>query len=358
MSKLHLTNEDIYRLTDQMLVRYIFRTEMSRLKPVTKIYGIPRGGTYVARVAHGRPIVLDGVRYNFQMVDAPEECDLYVDDIIDSGSTRAMWSNRDPDTPFVALIDKSLSASTDERRLYAGKWIVFPWEKDEVQRDDTIVGTLLNRLKELPDTRCNANVSAVFQGADDRKAWEDEVQKRCRGLLDALLFRMDGTDQNVTDTPRRMAKMMCREVMAGRFGGPPDLTVFANTRKISQLIISGPIAVRSLCAHHMCPILGHAWIGYIPGERIFGLSKFDRLLDYYAARPQMQEEMTHQVHEHLEQNLQPVALAVMVRATHTCKTWRGVCADPERAVMITSSFSGALFEKDAARAEFLALARE
>ncbi len=173
-------------------------------------------------------------------------------------------------------------------------------------------------------------------------------------ILDALEIALD--DPNVADTPRRYAKMLVQEVCRGRFAPAPKLTTFPNTQQLDELIISGPLSVRSLCSHHFCPIIGQAWIGILPGDRLAGLSKFSRILDWFAARPQMQEELTLQVADYLGEKLAAKGIAVVIKASHTCMTWRGVRECPE-ALMTTSVMRGVFRTKPEARAEFLALIR-
>lgn len=174
-------------------------------------------------------------------------------------------------------------------------------------------------------------------------------------VLDALLI--DITDPHAQKTAQRYAKMMVQETCRGRFTKPPELTAFPNTKQLDECIVVGPIAVRSLCAHHFCPVVGNAWVGYIPGEKeVIGLSKFSRVVDWFARRPQVQEEMVKQIADFLEENLKPKALAVLVDATHMCMTWRGVEEHPS-ATMSTSVMRGAFRDKPEARQEFFALVR-
>jgi GTP cyclohydrolase I len=118
--------------------------------------------------------------------------------------------------------------------------------------------------------------------------------------------------------PRRVARMMGREVFRGRYQPQPVLTDFPNIGSFDQFYAGGPIAVRSCCAHHLVPITGRAWIGIVPSNRVIGLSKFDRLTDWIMARPQIQEEATEQLADALETAIAPRALGVIVRARHLC----------------------------------------
>ena len=134
-----------------------------------------------------------------------------------------------------------------------------------------------------------------------------------------------------------------------------DFTTFANTEGYDELVLVENIPVRSLCEHHMLPFFGVAHVGYLPGERILGLSKFARVVDFFAQRPQTQERLTKQIAEHLLQQLDPRGVGVVIEAEHTCMSLRGVRAVGARTV--TSTLFGSLREDAAARAEFLTLTR-
>lgn len=183
---------------------------------------------------------------------------------------------------------------------------------------------------------------------------EAEVAHHVHQLLRALVIDT-AEDHNTRDTPRRVARMLVREVMRGRFEPPPAMTDFPNVGKLDEVYTVGPITVRSLCAHHLLPIVGRAWVGVIPNPtgKVIGLSKFSRLTDWVMARPQIQEEATVQLADALEQVLEPRGLALVVRASHLCMTWRGV-RDSE-SEMVTSVMRGIFRDKPEARAEVLAL---
>jgi len=181
---------------------------------------------------------------------------------------------------------------------------------------------------------------------------EHDVEAAAVALLDALRIPWRD-DHNTKDTPRRYARMLVREACAGRFTAPPTLTEFPNVANLDQLYVVGPLAVRSVCAHHLTAITGRAWIGVLPSARILGLSKFARVVAHVMARPQIQEEATVQIADAIEEAIKPLGLAVIVRAQHLCMTWRGV-RDTD-AEMTTSVMRGLLLDKPAARSEFLQL---
>lgn len=162
------------------------------------------------------------------------------------------------------------------------------------------------------------------------------------------------SDPNMQGTPQRYAKMLVDEAYSGRYSPAPSCTVFPNTLNLDEMYTTGPITVNSSCSHHLVPIVGRAWVGVIPGNRVLGLSKFNRLVQWICRRPQIQEEMVVQVADALEQHLgAPKGIAVVIEATHLCMTWRGVEESPS-AAMRTSVVRGRFREDTAARAEFFA----
>jgi GTP cyclohydrolase I len=168
-------------------------------------------------------------------------------------------------------------------------------------------------------------------------------------LLRALGVDID-TD-NLAETPRRMAHALAELLSAPAY----DFTTFENADGYDEMVLVQDIPVHSLCEHHMLPFTGVAHIGYLPHDRILGLSKFARAVDFYARRPQTQERLTIQIAEHLQAQLAPRGVGVVVEAEHTCMTLRGARAPGARTV--TSALAGLLREDPAARAEFLELTR-
>ena len=183
----------------------------------------------------------------------------------------------------------------------------------------------------------------------------NRVQKACEQLLQAL-FIDTKNDHNTECTAYRMAKMYIDEVFKGRYTRMPKLTTFPNVKNVDQIYTVGPATIRSACSHHMVPIMGQAWIGILPHKvegKVLGLSKFVRLSEWVFARPQIQEEATEMLSDVIEKALQPRGLALVVRATHLCMTWRGV-RETETS-MVTSSMRGAFKEDGVARSEFFNL---
>jgi GTP cyclohydrolase I len=192
--------------------------------------------------------------------------------------------------------------------------------------------------------RWRPRVSHDQEPADLRAA-----EKAAADLLSALGLRVDS--EEMAETPRRMAHAYAEMLTVPAF----DCTTFANTENYDELVLIQDIPVRSLCEHHMLPFVGVAHIGYLPGDRILGLSKFARMVDFFAQRPQTQERLTKQIAEHLRDQLSPRGVGVVVEAEHTCMSLRGVRAVGARTV--TSALFGTVREDASARAEFLSLTR-
>jgi GTP cyclohydrolase IA len=197
---------------------------------------------------------------------------------------------------------------------------------------------------------------AALAACRPRVSWEQApmdlpaAEQAVRDLLDALGLPVD--DPGMLDTPRRMSAAYAEMLTVPSF----DLTSFPNTEGYDELVVVEDVPVRSLCEHHMLPFLGVAHIGYLPGDRILGLSKFARVVDFFAQRPQTQERLTKQIADHLQQQLEPRGVGVVIAAEHSCMTLRGVQATGARTV--TSALFGSLRDDPAGRAEFLSLTRD
>jgi GTP cyclohydrolase I len=161
-------------------------------------------------------------------------------------------------------------------------------------------------------------------------------------------------DHNTRETPDRVARMYVRELLRGRFAPPPKITEFDNVEGCEQLIVTGPIEVRSLCAHHLMPIVGEAFIGIQPSAegKIIGLSKYDRIVDHFAARFQIQEELVSQIASFILDQTRPKGVAVRISAAHLCKTHRGVKATGASR-MVNTVWLGSFLEDPALKQEFL-----
>lgn len=181
---------------------------------------------------------------------------------------------------------------------------------------------------------------------------EADVADAVAQLLRALLIDAE-EDHNTKGTPERVARMYVREVFKGRYLPPPDITDFPNAMHLDEVYTVGPIAVRSACSHHLVPIVGHAWVAIKPSDRVIGLSKFNRLVDWVMSRPQIQEEATVMLADAIEEMIEPEGLAVVIKAQHLCMSWRGV--KDSDTTMTTSIMRGIFRDKPASRAEVMAL---
>ena len=203
-----------------------------------------------------------------------------------------------------------------------------------------------------PRTPANHGLDAPLT-AEQKAAMIDAAAHKMAELLDIL--RIDHrSDPNTYDTPRRVARMYVDELLAGRYSAPPNITEFDSAESFDDLIVTGPIELRSTCAHHLMPIYGTAIIGVVPAVdgRIIGLSKYDRVVDHFARRFQVQEELTRQIGNYLVEATAPRGLAVRLRAVHMCKTHRGVLASHD-SQMISSAYYGELKDDARLKREFL-----
>ena len=173
-------------------------------------------------------------------------------------------------------------------------------------------------------------------------------EERTRQLIHSMLTEglgLDLSDPNLTDTPRRIAKMYCREIFqnVGKEFDPTELRVFPNERNYDQIIMSDAIFFASTCSHHFLPFTGKAWVLYIPSMNMVGLSKLTRLVEFYAQRPQLQEALCHDIITTFDKYLVPKGSMVVLRAEHGCMKCRGV-RQHNGAGMITSAISGCFTE--------------
>jgi GTP cyclohydrolase I len=166
-------------------------------------------------------------------------------------------------------------------------------------------------------------------------------------FLQALGISLES--ESLSGTPGRMARAYA-ELFTPR---PFELTTFPNEEGYDELVLGRAIPVRSVCEHHLLPFVGVAHVGYMPGDRILGLSKLARIVEHFACRPQVQERLTKQVADWLDQQLHPKGVGVVIEAEHSCMTLRGVQAAGCNTV--TSTLLGTLREDARSRAEFFAL---
>ena len=199
----------------------------------------------------------------------------------------------------------------------------------------------------------NDNISAFIEPGDMDKLL-DEVESKMKGVLDSMVIDTEH-DHNTHNTARRVAKMYLNEVFKGRYQPVPPITEFPNVGHLNELMIVGPIVVRSACSHHFCPVIGKVWIGVLPNEHtnVIGLSKYARLAEWVMGRPQIQEEAVVQLADLIQQKTQPDGLAIVMEATHFCMSWRGVKDMDSK--MINSVMRGVFLKDMNLRREFLAL---
>ncbi len=311
----NLFSEEIYAelLPKLMQKAELVCTEKRGYAPYPiQLYGVPRGGYVIAAMLVNRGIP-SGM---FAMVDDPEQADIIVDDIVDSGATLERYRKKYPKTPFIALVDK-----TDPESIFHGAgWITFPWERRDADQAETI---------------------------------EDNVRR----LLQ--LIGEDANREGLRETPHRFAKAV--KTWFGGYGKDPAdvMKVFEDGAELvgeaRDLVMVKDIPFYSHCEHHIAPIFGTVTIGYIPGTRIMGLSKFSRLVDIFARRLQVQERLTAQIAESLMANLSPVGVGVVIKARHLCMESRGI--SQTGSVTTTSALRGVFMNNADARAEFLELAK-
>lgn len=244
-----------------------------------------------------------------------------------------------------------------DRRRYRRPWTSRMDDSEDKGREagsSPVSHRIRNRLQQARK-RFNANdniAEAIAPGELDLLL--DEVATKMRGVLESLVIDIEN-DHNTQDTARRVAKMYLNEVFQGRYRPAPPVTEFPNVTSLDELMIVGPITVRSACSHHFCPIMGRLWVGLMPNQHsnLIGLSKYARLADWVLSRPQIQEEAITQLADLLMDKVRPDGLAVVMEADHFCMHWRGV---KDTGSKMTNSVMRGSFLKDAAlRREFLSL---
>lgn len=291
----HVTWQEVEQQADRIADNW-------RSRGIGSVYGIPQGGVPLAvMVAHrlGVPLIQEPALGMFTLI---------VDDLIDSGRTMRRYFDANH-----RYIDAGFRKPHSPKHLAPqartiDDWIAFPWEKNDGAPTDGIA-----RLIE----------------------WCGDDPSR-EGLL---------------DTPDRVLRAWT-ELTTGYKQNPADLLHVTFDVPCDEMVILRDIPFVSICEHHLLPFEGSVDIAYIPGERVVGLSKLARLVDVYAKRLQVQERLTQQIREAIDEHLHPAGAGVVVRASHTCMRYRGVMKHGE---MVTSSLSGRLRVDDAARAEFMSL---
>lgn len=309
MSKLYVTTEEIIKnihsngtlsQINHMMVNKAASGE------TLKIHAIPRGGIPVSYLYAK---YFDGNNYEF-VDDADYSVDVLIDDLIDSGNTKDIYMGIcGSDTFFAAPIDKQVD------KKYTGKWIVFPWEGTEGQDNDTSADDIIIRLLQ-------------YIGEDATRG----------GLL---------------ETPKRVLKAWKNEWSSGYNKDPKDvLKVFEDGADgCDQMVIIRDIPIYSHCEHHLAPFFGTATVAYIPNKKIVGLSKLSRVVDIFSHRLQVQERLTNQIADAINDNLDPIGVGVVINCRHMCMESRGIRRSGSNT--ITSALRGAIRDDQRARSEFL-----
>lgn len=282
MSKVKITWEEVL----QRLFKYDAYGQV--------VYGVPKGGMIITAFLNLATTTYD-----------VSKATLIIDDLIDSGATKAKYNKMYPHIPFVGLFDKQAEGITD--------WLIFPWESDHPMGEDNVQQNIVRILQYIGE---------------------------------------DPSREGLCDTPNRVVRSW--DELYGGYKVKPEslMTVFEN-KGCDEIVLLKNIEFHSSCEHHMLPFSGKAHVAYIPDKKIIGVSKLARILDAYARRLQIQENIGEQVTDALMKHLQPKGAACIIEAQHLCMKCRGV--NKQESVMVTSSLKGAFMDKSAARQELMQL---
>ena len=228
-------------------------------------------------------------------------------------------------------------------------------KKDKQTEEGVPVSVKIRERLQAANKRFHANDNiADFIEPGELELMLDEVQEKMQTVLDSMVIDTTN-DHNTRATARRVAKMYVNEVFRGRYVHQPAITEFPNAEHLNELMIVGPITVRSACSHHLCPVMGKIWIGVLPNKNtnVIGLSKYARLVDWIMGRPQILEEAIIQLADLIMNKTRPDGLAVVMEASHFCMSWRGVREMDSK--MLNSVMRGAFLTNSELRREFLSL---
>lgn len=291
---------DVYVRAGEVAEEIIARILEARgTSPPLILYGIPRGGI-PAMMAVRECLRLKG--FPTSITTDPEDAEIFVDDIIDSGNTKLRYERRYGIVPFLALVQP-----TD----FADQWVSFPWE------------------------RMNGEAGA-----------EDAVVRLIQNIGD------DPTREGLIETPSRVIRAY-KELFAGYSMDTSKILKSFSDGACDEMVVLRDIEFCSMCEHHMLPFTGVAHIAYIPNKRVVGVSKLARLLEAYTRRLQIQERICQQVTKTLMAELQPLGAACVLVAKHLCMTCRGV--NKQHSTMVTSSLEGVFRDRQEARSEFMSI---
>ena len=224
-------------------------------------------------------------------------------------------------------------------------------------RADAPVSKLIRQRIEQAGKRfhANDNIAEFVHSEAELKALEAEVSEKLQAVLESLVIDTV-SDHNTRGTAHRVARMFINETFKGRYYRMPHVAEFPNAERLNELMIIGPITVRSACSHHLVPILGRLWVGILPSEKsnLIGLSKYSRITEWIMSRPQIQEEAVIQLADELERRMRPDGLALVLEADHFCMQWRGI---KDESHMTNSVMRGAFLVNPELRKEFLQLVK-
>lgn len=299
MNKYHVSYAELMSKAG-IVADYIVKMKL----PNTRLFGVPRGGVHAAMLVM---LALQERQAKFTITDNVMNCDIIIDDLIDSGATCDHFAKLYPDIPFIGLWEKA-----------GNEWVVFPWERTHLPE---------------PEEGLENNITRILQYVGE-----------------------DATREGLLETPRRVAKAW------GHWTGGYNVDISAllktfedGSENYDQMVIVKDIPIYSKCEHHLADIFGTATIAYIPNGKVVGLSKLSRLADAFARRLQVQERLTCQIADAIDEHLNPLGVGVLIRARHMCMESRGICQQGHHT--ITSALRGVLRDDPEARAEFLGLAR-
>ena len=216
---------------------------------------------------------------------------------------------------------------------------------------------MTNKIDEIGDDHIGSSAKTplredAFDISDQEKI--ERIQESVKDILNTL--GMDLNDDSLKGTPKRVAKAFVNEIFGGlNPANKPKLSTFDNNYKYGEMLVEKNITVYSTCEHHLLPIVGRAHVAYISNGHVIGLSKMNRIVDYFAKRPQVQERLTDQIRDCLHETLKPQGVAVCIEAQHLCMQMRGV--QKQNSITTTSAFSGAFMEEDITRQEFMSLVK-
>lgn len=199
----------------------------------------------------------------------------------------------------------------------------------------------------------NDNISSFILNEEELQSIQAEIEVNIQSVLESMVIDTEN-DHNTQETAKRVAKMYVRELYRGRYESAPRVTEFPNAQHLDEIFTLGPITINATCSHHMVPIVGEVFIGIMPGEKVIGLSKYNRLIDWMMSRPHIQEEATVMLADYLEKRVKPKGLAIVIKATHQCMTCRGV-KEKSGASMVNMVIRGVFKDDPTAKSEFLEL---